>query len=462
MRYDGGGPYDLPGMVDMSQSEYDFINNLSIPNVVDNQGNTSSILSRSRKDNTRKPVQPIQSMQSIYTPYPTNIPTQELITDNPESSYRPTLLTPEEESMLNRMSNTAGFIPSDVMANRTSPAEYTGGIGPVSTSMPRDIPVEQTARFTPPLGSDVIEDLPGYTANQPFLSDEEVGLTQPNLPKLSFTQSDATKYNLNPNDVNIIKDPKVKSPNQLNKGLKGLDYVSALSNAGAGIHQLAVGLQGADPVNYERVRAEKIDPTVSIILAAEENRRAQDSAAYLMRQSAPTSANYMGNMRGLGLRAGINRGAQTAGLRQAADVENARTQTGVNAQNAQISMQEQIDRLQEKDAARTNITEGLSTIGSSTANMIRDYRINEVNQTIANNIGTTDWKYDPVNETITFRNKDGNVVTVPAQTVIPSNVAANVGTGKLQKPGTSQFQTSIDEGLNRGFRNRFKGPNSGK
>jgi len=58
-------------------------------------------------------------------------------------------------------------------------------------------------------------------------------------------------------------------------------------------------------------------------------------------------------------------------------------------------MQEQIDRQQEKDAARTNVTEGLSGVGSSTANMIRDYRINQVNKTIANNIGTGNFKLVP-------------------------------------------------------------------
>jgi hypothetical protein len=468
--YDGGGPYDVPGMEDMSQSEYNsvnaYLNNLNTPNVVDNQGNTSSILSRLRKDNTRKPVQPIQPMQSKYTPYPTNIPTQELITNNPESSYRPTLLTPEEESMLNRMSNTAGFIPSDVMANRmgTSIAPSTDGVGPVSTAIPRDIPIEQTARFTPPLGSDIIEDLPGYTANQPFLSDEIIGqsyldpASNPSLPKLSFTQSDATKYKLNPNDVNIIQDPKVKSPNQPNEGLTGLDYASMGMQALGPLSQLYYGLKGPDDVNYERISIDKIDPYRAITLANEESRRAQDTAGYNLRQNAPTSGSYMSNMRGLGLQAGKQRGAQTAATQYQADVTNTQMQNQANAQNAQISMQEQIDRLQEKDAARTNVTEGISGLGSSTANMIRDYRTNEVNQTIANNIGTSDFKYDITNKTVTFRNKDGNVVTVPAESV----TTPNVRTGKTQTTPTSQFQTTFDEGLNTGFTNRFRGPSSGK
>jgi hypothetical protein len=327
---------------------------------------------------------------------------------------------------------------------------------------------------------------PGISYSQPQKSIDdyyqEPTITTPNSTELpiDFSSPSGTFEGVNTDNNSVSINPALKStydqgwrpeglsnlkpnqPNQPNQGLTGLDYASMGIQALAPLSQLYYGAKGPDPVNYERITANKIDPTVSIILAAEESRRAQDLAGYNLKQNAPTSGSYMSNMRGLGLGAGKNRGLQSASLRQAADVENARTQTGVNAQNAQISMQEQIDRLQEKDAARTNVTEGLSGLGSSTANMIRDYRTNQVNQTIAKNIGTNDWKFDPINETITFRNKDGNVVTVPAQTVIPSNVAANVGTGKIQNPGTSQFQTSIDEGLNTGFTNRFRGPNSGK
>jgi hypothetical protein len=351
--------------------------------------------------------------------------------------------------------NTAGFIPPDVMANRmgTSTAPFTDGVGPVNTSIPRDIPNVST-----------------NIENLPELTEKSIDFSSP-LGTFEGVNTDNNSVSINPALKSTydqgwrpegLSNLKPNQPNQPNQGLTGLDYASMGMQALAPLSQLYYGAKGPDPVNYERITANKIDPTVAIILAAEESRRAQDTAGYNLRQNAPTSGSYMSNMRGLGLGAGKNRGLQSASLRQAADVENTRMQNQVNAQNAQISMQEQIDRLQEKDAARTNITEGLSGLGSSTANMIRDYRTNQVNQTIAKNIGTNDWKFDPINETITFRNKDGNVVTVPAQTVIPSNFAANVGTGKIQNPGTSQFQTSIDESLNTGFTNRFRGPNSGK
>jgi hypothetical protein len=394
----GGPPYDLPGMADMTASEYNsintYLNNLNTPNFVDNQGNTSSILSR-RNKNKSTPVEPIERMQSRNLQrLPTDNTPLSIINNYPESSYRPATLTEEEQNMLNRMSNTVGFIPSDVMSGKlgTSTAPFPYEEGPINTSIPREINPEQNIRFVPPGGSDIIEDLPGFTPNQTKVSDEAIGLNQPNLPKLTFTQSDATKYGLNPNDVNIIKDPKVNQPNQ---GLTGLDYASMAAQAAGPLSQLYYGLKGPDDVNYERIKADKIDPYRAITLANKQSRQAQDLAGYNLKQNAPTSGSYMSNMRGLGLQAANQRGAQTAGIQYEADVANTQMQNQVNAQNAQIAMQEQIDRLQEKDAARTNVTEGLSGIGSSTANMIRDYRTNQVNKTISNNIGTGNFKLVP-------------------------------------------------------------------
>ena len=314
-----------------------------------------------------------------------------------------------------------------------------------------------------------IQDLPGFN-NTINVSDDAIGLNQnqsraffPDPPKLNFTESDVKKYGLdsNINNINVIPDP-VKSPNQPNQGLTGLDYVSMGMQALPYFYQTAVGLKGADPVNYQRVTGEKIDPTVAIALSAEEARRAQDSSAYLMRQNAPTSGSYMNNLRNLSLQSGKQRGALAGGLRYQADIANTQMQNELNKVNAGISMQEQIDRLQEKDAARTNITEGLSGLGSTTANVIRDYRTNQINQTIAKNIGTNNYKYDPVNQTITYADQSGKMVTIPAQTVISPNVAANVGTGQIQQPGTSQFETGFDNRLNESFANRFRGSNAGK
>lgn len=429
--YQNKSPY-LDNMVDepaKPNKSNTYLNNLNTPNYVDNQGNTSSILSR-RNKNKSTPVQPIGGMQSRNL--------QQLPTDNTVPGIIGTVqqmpgLSDYASTSLGEFSDQ--FTPEDVQyssyLDKNKPAPMTG---PVVSEDVKLTPEETAAlQYQQKYGQ------PGqFTADLINNQSNKTGLT--NLYKNTPTtivqpsQSDVTPTVF---PQTGISSTQTKQSNQPNQGLTGLDYASGLANLAAPLSQLYYGAKGPDPVNYERVTGQKIDPTVAIALAAEEGRRAQDSAAYLMRQNAPTSGSYMNNLRNLSLQSGKQRGALAGGLRYQADLSNTQMQNELNKVNAGISMQEQIDRLQEKDAARTNITEGLSGIGSSTANMIRDYRINQINQTIANNIGTNNFKFDPVNETLTYRNpQTGKMVTVPAQTVVGTN-PVNIATGQMQQPKAS-------------------------
>jgi hypothetical protein len=61
---------------------------------------------------------------------------------------------------------------------------------------------------------------------------------------------------------------------------------------------------------------------------------------------------------------------------------------------------------------------------------------------IAKNIGTNNYKFDPVNETITYRNQNGEMVTVPAQTVVGTN-PVNIGTGQMQQSQNLPFDPNF-------------------
>jgi hypothetical protein len=387
----------------------------------------------------------IQPMQSIYTPFTNNEMPGLVGNIEPMPGLSPYATMQDFSDQF-----TSEDYQYSKYLDKDKPAPMTGPVVSQDTQLtPEDIAAlqyqekyGQSGQFT----ADLIDNQSNKAGFTNLYSNTPKTIVQP-------SQSD-----VNPTVFPQTKGSSTKSSNQPNEGLTGLDYASMGMQALGPLSQLYYGLKGPDDVNYERMSIDKIDPYRAITLANEESRRAQDTAGYNLRQNAPTSGSYMSNMRGLGLQAGKQRGAQTAATQYQADVANTKMQNQANAQNAQISMQEQIDRLQEQDAARTNVTEGLSGLGSSTANMIRDYRTNEVNQTIANNIGTSDFKYDPTNKTVTFRTKDGNVVTVPAESV----TTPNVGTGKTQTPTTSQFQTNFDENLNRGFKSKFRGINSGK
>jgi hypothetical protein len=444
MMYDGGDLFDLPGMADMSSSEYNsintYLNNLNTPNVVDNQGNTSSILGRPRNNNTSQPIQPIGGMQSQNF--------QQLPTDN---------------TMPGLVGNIEPFNYTNLP---TDPNDTNISIPSIQSTIPGyDI---QRKNFKEPLNSNIpmsgivgnVEPMPGLSKDANYLSPLQKYLANnypESLNKLKFleAENEEGKFEYGTSFKPVTNNQSENNPsNQPNQGLTGLDYASMGMQALGPLSQLYYGLKGPDDVNYERITADKIDPYRAITLANEESRRAQDTAGYNLKQNAPTSGSYMANMRALGLGAGKQRGAQTAATQYQADVANTQMQNQVNAQNAQISMQEQIDRLQEKDAARTNVTEGLSGVGSSTANMIRDYRTNQVNQTIANNIGTNNFKLDTANKTITYRGDDGQTYTIPLESVIPNNYK--------EQSNTPQFQRDFDKSLNRGFKNRFTGPNAGR
>ena len=414
MYANGGPPYDLPGMFDMTANpgtriiestgetwedpgtmyEYEainnYLNNLNTPNYVDNQGNTSSILSRMKDSNKKNLINPLD-YPNLFTPY-----------KNP-------VVSELDKEMIN-LTDMIGW------------GSGTNPVRPLTEERAKLFDDWQLQTPEPPTYGAMTEEEAIANGYKPtILPEKPLTLENKNTGPYS------NRWSLNPQPESLMTDEngnviaydsaaqsfaykpeapltKVNQPKQPNDGLGIPDYISMAAQAAGPLSQLYYGLKGPDDVNYERIKADKIDPYRAITLANEESRRAQDTASYNLRQNAPTSGSYMSNMRGLGLQAGKQRGAQTAGIQYEADTANTQMQNQVNAQNAQIAMQEQIDRLQEKDAARTNVTEGLSGVGSSTANMIRDYRTNQINKTIANNIGT--------GNTMLVKNPDGTYSVV--------------------------------------------------
>lgn len=322
--------------------------------------------------------------------------------------------------------NEGPIIPDDTIPRETS-TPTTQSYSNKSMILSGD-PIENAKRRSKPIFTET---------PSPLLPVEET--QQPNQPVYGEISEEYPFGYFGP----PIPEKKSNQPSQpKEKGLTGLDYASGLLQAAGPFSQFLYGVQGPDDVNYQRVGAEFIDPTKAIILSNEEARRAQDLAGYNLRQYAPTSGSFMSNIRGLGLAAGKQRAGMAAGLQAQADAANVEIKNRINQFNNQIAMQEQIDRLQEKDAARTNVTEGLSGLGSSTANMIRDYRTNQVNQIIAKNIGTNNYKYDPVNQTITYADQNGKMITVPAQTVVGTN-SANIATGQMQQSQQLPFDPNF-------------------
>ena len=63
-------------------------------------------------------------------------------------------------------------------------------------------------------------------------------------------------------------------------------------------------------------------------------------------------------------------------------------------------------------------TNALYNAGANLAGMRTDYNAGEIDKLIANNIGTSNYKYDQTKQTITYKKPDGKEVTVPVSTVL--------------------------------------------
>jgi len=110
-----------------------------------------------------------------------------------------------------------------------------------------------------------------------------------------------------------------------------------------------------------------------------------------------------------------------------------------------------IDAIQQDEANwQTQRTNALYNAGANLAGMRKDYKANEIDQTIANNIGTSNWKLSEDRKSIIFRDSNNQIVTMPveqATATTPINNSIPIG-----------YQEQFDKNLNNRFRNSFKKP----
>jgi hypothetical protein len=200
--------------------------------------------------------------------------------------------------------------------------------------------------------------------------------------------------------------------------LKGKSGADALIAAGQLAGPLSQFLQKKpEPFQYKKASATTVDPTTAIILSNEEQRRAQDTAGYNIKQNAPTSGSYLSNMRALGLGAGKQRGASAAGIRQQYDVNNAGILNQFEQYNTELENRA-IDAMQQDEANfQEQRTNALYNAGANIAGMRKDYKINEVNKTIANNIGTNNFRLSSDGKSVILRDVDGSFKVVPLSQV---------------------------------------------
>jgi len=290
MMYDGGDLFDLPGMADMSASEYNnvntYLNNLNTLNVIDNQGNTSSILGRPRNSNTSQPKQ-LENTTDLIGPvdHSFHMPTApDTIEDLPEGLIEPI------QSIKSKPYNfsTNNSIPE--MGIKGGPSlEYPFGVEPSLEPMPG---LSKDATYLSPYQKYLVNNYPEGLNNLNYdSSGEYTRYITPSANKNSATTDSTTPWS---------EEPWYS---------KAARYSQALPGVAATITGLMNKKRKLTP---ERISPEQVNLERSRITTKEEGRRALDSGLKTVRGSSSNTGQLAGNTRDMILNYNKNMGANIA------------------------------------------------------------------------------------------------------------------------------------------------------
>ena len=462
----GGPPYNLPGMADMNQSEYNFIDNLSTPNYVDNQGNMSSILGRVNNARARVnnitpseggPGRRIIGYDADGQPIYSNVLSSPNQPAAPEVNYG-------NDYFLNRQSGLPMESYNQNMPNaRVNSAQQ---VQPTNMFNVRNLTnlADESADYVP-------------TSNIPVDAMQSMNLQQPlatnNVPPelagsiQSLDNNDFYGLNADGNPVSINPDMYYKyqtgqftpegatlSPGKgfFNKAMDKLgnqsttDALVAAGQLAGSIHQFSQ--KKPEPFQYSKASATTVDPTTAIILSNEEQRRAQDTAGYNIKQNAPTSGSYLSNMRALGLGAGKQRGASAAGIRQQYDIQNAGILNQFEQYNTELENRAIDANQQDMANWQEQRTNALYNAGANVAGMYKDKKTRDMfEKYVIPQIGTAN--YELVDGKLVPKQGGASSFQVvkPGTEAAPTSTTPDI-TLKEDTPGVPRELSADDKRLN--------------
>jgi hypothetical protein len=172
---------------------------------------------------------------------------------------------------------------------------------------------------------------------------------------------------------------------------------------------------------YKKGEAKTLDPSTAIMLADQGLKESEAGAGYAIRQASPTAGSYLANIRANALDFGKKRGQSSAGIRGQYDLQNAGILNQFEQYNTELTNKATDAMQQDQANYQEQRTNALYNAGANLAGMRKDYNAGEIDKLIANNIGTSNYKYDQTKQTITYKKPDGKEVTVPVSTVLGGN-----------------------------------------
>jgi hypothetical protein len=191
--------------------------------------------------------------------------------------------------------------------------------------------------------------------------------------------------------INKSSNPPSTPPNAPNGGkplqtsVNPLGYLA--SNVGP-LYDIARGLKGGDPVDFERIKPSFMyaDPKPAITAMNNTTSTSFNNARNAIRNNASSSGEYLAMMNNLAGSESLKRGLGTAQIKSEYDKMNTNTYNSianqVKSQNAQIQMNEATARQMETDAARSAVSQGLHNFGQNTLGYGQDRAMNKTQNTM--------------------------------------------------------------------------------
>jgi hypothetical protein len=179
------------------------------------------------------------------------------------------------------------------------------------------------------------------------------------------------------------------SPVDTNKPLQtNVNPLGYLASAIGPAYNIAQGLKGGDPVNFDRMNTkyQYADPRGAMAAANRGITSAYNSTKNAARNTTTSAGEYLANMGNLASKEGMERAATMAGIKSQVDMSNTQglNQTNLTKDqyNAQAQMQQSIAQQQEGDAAKSAISQGLNNFGQNTLGYGQDVAMNKTQNTM--------------------------------------------------------------------------------
>ena len=425
-------------------------NNTVTPQPI-NQPNLNRVISIDENGNPvyeNKPLKlPVKSTLTPYTDANTSVnPNDNSFLYRQEGVPMAPINTSVSENKATLQGPNIQFIPNEITSNRykikdalnkqkvTTPLSgFKPGITFTEPELDVTQPAEQpiATQPTPQIFGPVNQEQPTAAAKVNY------GATGP----ITEAEAIAQGYKPQATTTPVTTQSGVTPPIVTDRELTGINNRPSWVDIGIGASQLAGAAhqffqKKPEPFKYDKMQATTLNPTPAIVAANQAAREAQALTDYNIKQNAPTSGSYLANIRANALQSAKQRGAAASGIQQQYDIQNAGILNQMEQQNTEIENRN-IDAIQQDLANfQEQRTNALYNAGANIAGMRRDYKANEINQTIANNIGTSNYKLISDGKgkyAVVYRDVNGAVKTMPYE-----QVAANSTQPTTTAPAATQ------------------------